>query len=87
MKLQHAAGYPTLSVQCDYKSQGICQHPLLHDLDGRSSAVFDLVGLGDSSNLETGSKRHFNTKSRAISGSAVFKAYKSKVTSYTGVRI
>ena len=80
MKLQHAAGYPSLSVECDYKAMGICQHPLLHDLDGKSSAIFELVGTEvDSSNLYTSQWKQFNTKSQAWLAAARIKTYKNKI--------
>ena len=79
VKLQHAAGYPPLSVECDYKSTGICQHPLLHDLDGKSGAIFQLGGV-DSNNLDTNHWRQFNTKSQAGRSAAIIKSYKTKTS-------
>ena len=81
VKLQHAAGYPPLSVECDYTSTGICQHPLLHDLDGKSTSpiIFELGGV-DSSYLNTSDWRQFNTKSQAMNSAAIIKSYKTKIS-------
>ena len=80
IKLQHGAGYTPLSVSCDYKSTGICQHPLLHDMDGRKeSASFELIGDDIEENtLYTDKIKQFNTKSGAARSAARIKGYKSK---------
>ena len=80
IKLQHGAGYTPLSVSCDYKSTGICQYPLLHDLDGRKeSASFELIGDDIEENtLYTDKIKQFNTKSGAAKSAARIKGYKSK---------
>ena len=79
VKLQHAAGYPPLSVDCGYTSTGICQHPLLHDLDGKSSATFQLFGDDvNAGNLYTSSSHQFNTKSQAVRSAARISAFKQK---------
>lgn len=84
VKLQHGAGYIPLSVECDYKSTGICQYPLLHDLDGRAgSGTFELIGDSvTSANLYSNSMRQLNTKSQAFSSSAILKPYRSKVNAW-----
>ena len=80
IKLQHGAGYTPLSVSCDYKSTGICQYPLLHDMDGRKeSASFELIGDDIEENtLYTDKIKQFNTKSGAAKSAARIKGYKSK---------
>ena len=80
VKLQRDAGYIPLAVECDYKSTGICQYPLLHDLDGRKeSATFVLIGddLG-ANNLYTTSYQQFNTKSQAARAGVKITAYTNK---------
>ena len=80
IKLQHGAGYTPLSVSCDYKSTGICQYPLLHDMDGRKeSASFELIGDDIEENtLYTDKIKQFNTKSGAAKSAARIKGYKAK---------
>ena len=79
VKLQHGAGYLPLSVECDYKSNGICQHPLLHDLED-PTASFELIGDSiPGGNLVTNMIRQLNTKSQAMSSAAYIKAYKNKI--------
>ena len=80
IKLQHGAGYTPLSVSCDYKSTGICQYPLLHDLDGRKeSASFELIGDDiQEDTLYTDKLKQFNTMSGAANSAARIKGYKAK---------
>ena len=80
IKLQHGASYTPLSVSCDHKSTGICQYPLLHDMDGRKeSANFELIGDDiEESTLYTDKIKQFNTKSGAAKSAARIKGYKSK---------
>ena len=80
IKLQHAAGYTPLPVSCDYKSTGICQYPLLHDLDGRKeSAHFELIGDDIQENtLYTDKLKQFNTQSGAAKSAARIKGYTAK---------
>ena len=86
VKLQHEAGNPPLTVECGYKSMGICQYPLLHDLLRDDREVAKVIKVLDSSGnniLQLGGARQPNTKNRAVDKAAYVQLWKSRVT-YTG---
>ena len=83
--MQHGAGFAPLAVECDYKANGICQYPILHDLDGNNGgAVFKLIDkqgndVADNNIGWTTTYRKFNTKSQADITSARIRTFKSRI--------
>ena len=72
-----------MAVECDYKATGICQYPILHDLDGnKGGAVFRIVDeqkndVTDTNIWQSGRSYKFNTKNLADVGSGRIRTYKS----------
>ena len=73
-----------MAVECDYKATGICQYPILHDLDGdKGGAVFRIVDeqkndVTDNDIWQSGRSYKFNTKNMADVFSGRIRTYKSK---------
>ena len=62
-------------ANCDYKHPGLCQNPILHDMDTSSM----VSGYLDSDNTDMMSTEgFFARKNLAASNSATLKAYKNR---------